>query len=300
MDKKITYHEQTSRENTLKLRSVLQTLPDFTKDFFRAIEPNTSAKTRISYVYDIRLFFQFLQINNPVFAKKDSIKDIRLEDLEQLQPVDIEEYLEYLKYYKDADGVIHTNKERGIHRKLAALRSFYAYYYKREYIHNNPTLIVDMPKLHKREIIRLDPDEVANLLDYVEHGGDEMTGMKKVYFERNKTKRHNSLFLGNFEKIKIVGNKSQFTMMYGDNKYPFIEVHDGCVGMNLNFKYEGIHYRNFFATQLLGPLLILNPYFTDYLIKLKNKDFKLEYKKDIIQNYKNRLELLENRKKYII
>lgn len=28
-----------------------------------------------------------------------------------------------------------------------------------------------MPKLHKREIIRLDPDEVANLLDYVEHGG---------------------------------------------------------------------------------------------------------------------------------
>ncbi|MFR5619873.1 MAG: hypothetical protein ACLTJ5_13960 [Clostridium sp.] len=34
MDKKITYHEQTSRENTLKLRSVLQTLPDFTKDFF--------------------------------------------------------------------------------------------------------------------------------------------------------------------------------------------------------------------------------------------------------------------------
>lgn len=121
-----------------------------------------------------------------------------------------------------------------------------------------------------------------------------------VYFERNKTKRHNSLFLGNFEKFKIVGNKSQFTMMYGDNKYPFIEVHDGCVGMNLNFKYEGIHYRNFFATQLLGPLLILNPYFTDYLIKLKNKDFKLEYKKDIIQNYKNRLELLENRKKYII
>ncbi len=72
--RKITYHEQTSRENTLKLRSVLQTLPDFTKDFFRAIEPNTSAKTRISYVYDIRLFFQFLQINNPVFAKKIQLK----------------------------------------------------------------------------------------------------------------------------------------------------------------------------------------------------------------------------------
>ena len=186
MDKKITYHEQTSRENTLKLRSVLQTLPDFTKDFFRAIEPNTSAKTRISYVYDIRLFFQFLQINNPVFAKKDSIKDIRLEDLEQLQPVDIEEYLEYLKYYKDADGVIHTNKERGIHRKLAALRSFYAYYYKREMIHTNPTVLIDVPKIHDKSIIRLDTDEVALLLDYIEHCGDSLTGQKRVYYEKTK------------------------------------------------------------------------------------------------------------------
>ena len=50
MDKKITYHEQTSRENTLKLRSVLHTLPDFTKDLVRAIEPNTAAKARICYV----------------------------------------------------------------------------------------------------------------------------------------------------------------------------------------------------------------------------------------------------------
>ena len=53
MDKKITYHEQNDRDNTIKLRSVLATLPAFAKDFFRAIEPNTSAKTRISYVYDI-------------------------------------------------------------------------------------------------------------------------------------------------------------------------------------------------------------------------------------------------------
>ena len=60
MDKKITYQEQNSRDNTIKLRQVLATLPSFTKDFFRAIEPNTSAKTRISYVYDIRVFFQFL------------------------------------------------------------------------------------------------------------------------------------------------------------------------------------------------------------------------------------------------
>ena len=57
MDKKITYHEKVTRDNTVKLRKVLATLPDFTRDYFRAIEPNTSARTRISYVYDIRFIF---------------------------------------------------------------------------------------------------------------------------------------------------------------------------------------------------------------------------------------------------
>ena len=71
IDKKITYHEQTSRENTRKLREVLDTLPSFCRDYFRAMEPKTSAKTRISYVYDIRLFFTFLCESNPYFKKKD-------------------------------------------------------------------------------------------------------------------------------------------------------------------------------------------------------------------------------------
>lgn len=218
MDKKITYHEQNNRNNTIKLRNVLQTLPGFTRDYFRAIEPNTSAKTRISYVYDIRLFFHFLQDSNPYFQKRKDITDIRLEDMDLLQPVDIEEYLEYLKYYEDSDGTIRTNNERGLHRKLATLRSFFNYYYKRELIHNNPTVIVDMPKLHKREIIRLDPDEVANLLDYVEHGGDEMTGMKKVYFDKNKTR-----------------NLALFTLLLGTG----IRVSE-CVGLDL----EDLDFKN--------------------------------------------------------
>ena len=36
MDKKVTYHEQTDVENTLRLRDVLKTLPPFCRDFFRA------------------------------------------------------------------------------------------------------------------------------------------------------------------------------------------------------------------------------------------------------------------------
>ena len=118
-----TYHQSTSNQNTVKLRELLKTMPSFCRDYFRGIEPTTTAKTRIGYGYDIRTFFRFLLAQNPMFHDAQ-MTDIRLQDLEQLQPVDIEEYLEYLKYYKYEDQVF-TNDERGIKRKFSSLRSFY-------------------------------------------------------------------------------------------------------------------------------------------------------------------------------
>ena len=47
-----TYQEETYIDNTIRLRGVLNTMPDFARDYFRAIEPTTSPKTRISYAYD--------------------------------------------------------------------------------------------------------------------------------------------------------------------------------------------------------------------------------------------------------
>jgi len=184
MDKKVTYHEQTDVENTLRLRDVLKSLPPFCRDFFRAIEPRTTTKTRISYAYDIRIFFQFLLEQNPAF-RDWSIDAFTVDVLDQITAVDLEEYEEYLKVYQAGDKT-ETNGERGLKRKMSSLRSFYAYYFKREMIHTNPTVLVDVPKIHQKSIIRLEADEVALLLDYIEHGGDDLTGQKKVYYEKNK------------------------------------------------------------------------------------------------------------------
>ena len=203
--------------NTEKLRDILKTMPQFTKDYFRALEPTTTPKTRISYAYDIRIFFWFLKSNNPSFQSYHLV-DFQLSDLEQLEPVDIEEYLEYLKLYYDENGICHTNTERGQHRKLSALRSFFSYFQKRRLLLNNPTTAVDMPKRREQEITRLDYDEVAMLLDYVEHGGEQMKGMKKVYFEKNR-----------------IRNLAIFTLLLGTG----IRVSE-CVGLDL----EDIDFRN--------------------------------------------------------
>ena len=179
-----TYREHTDTENILKLRQVLSTLPAFCKDYFRAIDSTTTTKTRISYAYDIRIFFQFLLDENPAF-KNYAMTDFSVAVLDQIKAVDLEEYMEYLKVYQNGDKT-ETNGERGLKRKISALRSFYAYYYKREMIQTNPTVLIDVPKIHDKSIIRLDTDEVALLLDYIEHCGDSLTGQKRVYYEKTK------------------------------------------------------------------------------------------------------------------
>ena len=183
----ITYQEKKYIDNTLRLRNILKTLPPFAKDFFRAIEPQTSARTRISYAYDIRIFFQYLMKHNPVY-KDYAMSDFTVSDLEKLEPVDIEEYEEYLKVYRTDDDKYTTNGEKGLSRKMSALRSFYKYYQKHQMITKNPTLLVDMPKLHEKSIIRLDADEVVILLEHIEHRGDTLTGQAKHYYEKTKVR----------------------------------------------------------------------------------------------------------------
>ena len=188
MDKnQLTYHEQVKVNNTLRLRELLKTMPPFAKDYFRAIEPTTSTRTRISYAYDIRVFFQFLLDENPTFKNK-TMDDFTVDVLDRLKSVDIEEYMEYLKVYHSDQGTLKTNGEKAMKRKMVALRGFYAYYYKRELIKTNPTVLVDMPKIHDKAIVRLDADETASLLDYIEHCGDTLTGQKKVYWEKTKVR----------------------------------------------------------------------------------------------------------------
>jgi len=181
----LSYSEETDKKNIVKLRTLLSDLPPYCKDFFRGIEPNTQSRTRIAYAYDLHVFFTFLITNNPEMQKKyTAIKDITLADLDSIQPMDIEEYMEYLKY-RDEDGKEVFNKENGILRKISSLRSFYNYFYKTSRLDNNPTQRIIVPKLHEKHIIRLDINEVASMIDQVETG-EKLTASQKRFHEKTK------------------------------------------------------------------------------------------------------------------
>ncbi len=178
-----SYHEQKNIENTQKMREIVSGLPAFCRQFFRGIEERSLPRTRLAYAYDLRVFFEFIKDSNPLYKNKE-IKDFPFEILENITASDIEEYMEYLTYY-EKDGKEYTNDERGKARKLSALRSMYKYFHTHEMIEKNPALVVKTPKIHEKEIIRLDPDEVANLLDAVE-SGENLTPKQRSFHEKTK------------------------------------------------------------------------------------------------------------------
>ncbi len=183
------YHEQVDIANTRKLRELTATLPYFAAAFFRGIEPQTSSRTRIAYAYDLRVFFDFVLNELPAFQGK-TIKSIEIADLDLITATNLEEYMEYLKYYvqPDDEGVRdRTNKELGIKRKMACLKTFYNYFFHKELIEKNPAALVQLPKTHDKAIIRLDIDEVARLLDIVE-GGGAMSASQRRYHEITKSR----------------------------------------------------------------------------------------------------------------
>lgn len=185
--KPTSYHDDVNKQNTIKLRQLLKELPDFVYEFFRGIEQKTSSKTRIAYAYDLRIFFNYLF--EEIYEFKHLTKDtIEIKDLESITPDHIEMYLEYLNYYTSTTNstiIEHTNKEKGKSRKLASLRTFYSYFYKKQKIEYNPVILVDLPKIHDKHITRLDAGEVANLLDVIETG-DKLTSKEKNYHHKTK------------------------------------------------------------------------------------------------------------------
>lgn len=220
MAKPISYREQEKIENTVKLREFLKELPPYVKDYFRAKEPTTSDKTRLSYAYDLRVFFRFLKESNPALKGK-SICDISLADLSSLKPVDFEEFEEFLKAYQTADGRLETNSRVGIARKMSCLRSFYEYLCKRQLVPYNPVRMVDMPRVKEKAIIQLDPDEVATLLDHIENYGNQLSGVQLYHYNKQK-----------YRDLAIV------TLLLGTG----VRVSE-CVGLNISdidFKNNGI------------------------------------------------------------
>lgn len=199
---KMDFYKKRDLQNRLKMSKYLEKLPDYCYDFFIGIENNTSSLTRYNYAMDLFVFFNYLA---KYILKKDEDK-ITLDDIDNLKTRNIEQYLSYLSYY-ELDGKYYKNDERGKARKLASLRSFFKYLFNHDMIKANIASKIETPKLHNKEIIRLEKDEVNRLMNSIKNP-IEFTKRQQEY-NKNTFERDNAiitLFLGTGIRIsELVG-----------------------------------------------------------------------------------------------
>ena len=79
-------------------------------------------------------------------------------------------------------------------------------------------------------------------------------------------------------KEKIIGFQNRNHSIEGCKDNLFTVINGNGYNTNEN-GFEGIHCNNFYGTYLLGPILVRNPYFTDYLVKNLFKKLKIKYTK---------------------
>ena len=134
-------------------------------------------------------------------------------------------------------------------------------------------------------------------IDYVtENCSLNALGIFDLTVKTDLFNRYNGVVLGNYENIPITGFRSQFSFLYGDNSsHTFIDCERG-IGINPKSKLEGMRRRNLFCTQLLGPILPLNPLFCEHLLRLCGSNADAAYRDDALAAYEQRLSEFRNPK----
>lgn len=167
MTRNMSYHEKTIFNTQLKLKSIMEELPDFCQHFFIGIEHSTEPGTQLRYAYDLKLFFKYVLKQHPEYK---TVKNINVNSLDELSVFEIEQFLSYIKSYIDDKGIPRHNGRAGIKSKLAAIRSLYNYCFKHGLISKNTSQLVDIPVIEEKNIIRLNPDQVDKVLKNIDTG----------------------------------------------------------------------------------------------------------------------------------
>ncbi|NLZ92713.1 MAG: glutamine amidotransferase [Firmicutes bacterium] len=114
-----------------------------------------------------------------------------------------------------------------------------------------------------------------------ETDGKIYDGLNLFNFHAERSKVRTSadiIYSADFLEKNIVGFVNKKSMAYDIDNYLF-KVKFG-VGANENSNVEGIRENNFFGTYIIGPILVRNPHFLDYISRLicHAKDPNFEFK----------------------
>lgn len=162
----MSYETEKNKKNTETLFRYLELMPEFYRTYMMSIPVGTmTLQTKKEYAYKSQKFFYWLIQSNPVY-KNYSMKDFKLQDMEQITPVDANEYAVYLsmKY-----------KPKSVNAYLSAISSMYDELIRFNRVAANPFSAIKWMKEKDRIAISLNKDECQKILNVAAYG----TGLTK-------------------------------------------------------------------------------------------------------------------------
>lgn len=205
-NKKITIHNKSDKpdnivakenEITMECEEIESVLPNFLRSFFIYLRGNVLPMTRLAYLRDIKVFFNYL-ISETDLTSATEIKEISIKEINEIKAMDVNLYLDFSRRYKietDSNITVYENHNKTLARKKSSLSVMFKQLYRDELVSRNITDGFDpirVQKISEREIKALEDDEVLSMLDAVSKGTG-LTPHERVYWE--KTKRDKTILI---------------------------------------------------------------------------------------------------------
>lgn len=181
------------KENDIlsECQEIQKTLPGWLRGFYMYLNTNLLPMTRLSYLREVRFFFNYLIKERILSRQPESIDLIRPEDLEEIRSQDVNMFIDYCRRYvvdKGEKKEIYTNQNAALSHKKSVVSVLFKYLYRDGYVPKNITDGFDpirLPKPGEREIKHLEDDEVMKMLDTVTTGNN-LTKHEQSYWEKTK------------------------------------------------------------------------------------------------------------------
>ncbi|SDK49527.1 tyrosine-type recombinase/integrase [Natronincola ferrireducens] len=197
---KLSIHNKSDKPNNIVLKEneiiercleIERQLPSFMRDFFLYLKSGVALSTRLAYLEDVLFFCKYL-VNESSLTEAPTATAISIEDFNKISAKDINRFLgDYCSRYtmeRDEFVKIIENRNRSLARKKSSLSVLFKFLYRDEILEKNITdgfNPIRLPKPQPDAIKRLEIDEVAKMLDFVETG-EGFTEKEKVYWEKTK------------------------------------------------------------------------------------------------------------------
>ncbi len=197
--KEIKIHNKSGRPDNvikkendifLECEKIESQLPKFMRGYFSYLKGSVLPATRLAYLHDLLFFMKYL-IEETDLTEAETPDKIKLSELEEVQAVDVNLFIDYCRKYKvetENTVYLYENSSKSLARKKSSLSVMFKQLYRDGLLSKNITDGFDpirVPKPGEREIKALQDDEVMIMLDAVSTGAG-LTDHELSYWQKTK------------------------------------------------------------------------------------------------------------------